>query len=306
MLSLTERLKWALQEDIGRGDATTLATIPVDQQGRARFELKGTGILAGFKVAEQVFALVDPDITIEWLVPEGQLYTPMVFAQLQGNMRSILLGERLALNLMQRMSGIATITHRYAQALQGSSTRLLDTRKTTPLWRDLEKQAVLMGGGVNHRFGLDDGILIKDNHIAAAGGVENAIKRAKESAYLLKIECEVGNMQELRQALEAGADRVMLDNMDNAALLQAVQLRNEIAPHISLEASGNMTLSRLPSVAQTGVDYISVGALTHSAPNVDISLEVLAEVFADSTETTPDETSAGSEQAQGSASESDA
>jgi nicotinate-nucleotide pyrophosphorylase (carboxylating) len=271
---LDQRLLLALREDIGRGDVTTLATVPQHQQGRAVFKLKQPGVLYGLGVAERVFALLDPGVQVSWQADEGQPLMPCVFGELQGPLRAILTGERLALNLMQRLSGVATITWQHAQALAGTSTRLLDTRKTTPLWRDLEKRAVLAGGGLNHRHGLDDGILVKDNHVAAAGGVGEAVRRARGQAYLLQVECEVSTLAQLREAIEAGADRVLLDNMSDELLAQAVGLRNQLAPGVSLEASGNMTLERLPHVAFTGVEFVSVGALTHSAPSLDISLDV--------------------------------
>ncbi len=278
MLSLDQRLQAALEEDLGRGDATTLATIPEEQMAQAEFLLKQPGILSGLKVASRVFALVDPEVKVVWMVQDGDSLEGGVFGRLEGRARSLLVGERVSLNLLQRLSGIATLTKSYVNALGDSKTRLLDTRKTTPLWRDLEKAAVRHGGGKNHRFGLDDGILIKDNHIAAAGGITQAIARAKESAYLLKIECEVVSLDGLREALLAGVDRIMLDNMSDALLEQAVRLRDQLAPHISLEASGNMTLERMPRVAASGVDFVSVGALTHSAPALDISLNILSEI----------------------------
>ncbi|AFZ68039.1 carboxylating nicotinate-nucleotide diphosphorylase [Deinococcus peraridilitoris] len=275
MLTLTERLRAALAEDVGRGDATTLGTIPVDQAGHASFLLKQPGLLSGLSAAAQAFTLLDPSVRVCWHVTEGQPLPPgCLIGEVSGPMRALLGAERVALNLLQRMSGIATHTYAHAQALQGTRARLLDTRKTTPLWRDLEKQATRHGGASNHRWGLDDGILIKDNHIEAVGSVAEAVRRARASAYLLKVECEVETLDELREALTAGADRVLLDNMMDTVLAQAVALRDELAPHVTLEASGNMTLERLPRVAQSGVDYISVGALTHSAPSLDISLNV--------------------------------
>ncbi|MBB6097677.1 nicotinate-nucleotide pyrophosphorylase (carboxylating) [Deinobacterium chartae] len=277
MLPLSERLRFALEEDLGRGDLTTLATVPAGAQGRASFDLKQAGVLFGLEVARQVFALVDPRLEVHWSARDGDFLEPLdrvSFGEVRGELRSILVGERLALNLLQRLSGVATLTRRYAAALEGTRTRLLDTRKTTPLWRDLEKAAVRAGGGFNHRFGLDDGILIKDNHVASAGGVRAAVEAALGMAYLIRVECEVTRLSELREALEAGAERILLDNMDDDTLREAVRLRDRLAPGVSLEASGNMTLERLPKVAATGVDFVSVGALTHSAPALDISLNV--------------------------------
>ncbi|WP_221088685.1 carboxylating nicotinate-nucleotide diphosphorylase [Deinococcus aquaedulcis] len=272
MLSLDDRLRAALAEDIGRGDATTLATIPAGQPARAEFLLKEPGVLSGLEVAARVFALVDERVTVTWTARDGEARERGVFGTLAGPARSLLTGERLALNLLQRLSGVATQTRRYVDALGEGRTRLLDTRKTTPLWRDLEKQAVRDGGGFNHRAGLDDGILIKDNHVAAAGGIAEAIRRARDHAYLLKVECEVPDLPGLEEALRAGADRVLLDNMNDALLAEAVSLRDRVAPHVTLEASGNMTLERLPRVQESGVDFVSAGALTHSAPALDISL----------------------------------
>jgi len=272
--SLTDRLRLALQEDLGRGDATTLSTIPAAQGGVAVLKLKQAGILAGQDVARQVFALTGADLHVQWLQPEGEPLVPGVIGEVRGNLRAILTAERLALNLMQRLSGVATLTRTYADALAGTRTRLLDTRKTTPLWRDLEKYAVRVGGGLNHRHGLDDGLLIKDNHVAAAGSVGEAVRRARSGGYLLQVECEVSTPAQVQEALDAGADRLLLDNMPDDQMREAVLLRDRHAPRVTLEASGNMTLARLPHVARTGVDFVSVGALTHSAPALDISLDV--------------------------------
>ena len=271
---LDHRLHLALHEDIGRGDVTTVATVPEGAMGQAVIRLKQPGVLSGLAVAERVFALLDPSVQVKWQAAEGTPLEPQTIGEVHGPLRSILTGERLALNLMQRLSGVATTTWQHAQAIRGSSARLLDTRKTTPLWRDLEKQAVLAGGGFNHRHGLDDGILVKDNHVAAAGGVTEAVRRARGSGYLLQVQCEVSSLAQLQEAIEAGVDRVLLDNMDNDLMAEAVQVRNRLAPSVTLEASGNMTLERLKGVAATGVDFISVGGLTHSAPSLDISLDV--------------------------------
>ncbi|ACO46296.1 carboxylating nicotinate-nucleotide diphosphorylase [Deinococcus deserti] len=276
MLSLDDRLRAALAEDIGRGDATTLATIPASQTARAEVLMKESGVLSGLDVAARVFTLMDPRLTVRWSAVDGEQRERGPIGVIEGPARSLLSAERLALNLLQRLSGVATQTRRHVDALGSGHTQLLDTRKTTPLWRDLEKQAVRHGGGLNHRAGLDDGILIKDNHVAAAGGVTEAICRARTHAYLLKVECEVSDLAGLREALRAGADRVLLDNMNDDLLAEAVAVRNELAPHVTLEASGNMTLERLPKVATSGVDYVSVGALTHSAPALDISLNFLS------------------------------
>ncbi|WP_034384235.1 carboxylating nicotinate-nucleotide diphosphorylase [Deinococcus sp. YIM 77859] len=277
MLSLDDRLCAALAEDLGRGDATSQAIIPAGQLARAEVLLKEPGVLSGLSAAQRVFALLDSAVQVSWQAGDGEQRERGVIGTISGPARSILSGERLALNLLQRLSGIATLTRHYADALVGSRTRLLDTRKTTPLWRDLEKAAVRHGGGLNHRAGLDDGLLIKDNHIAAAGGITAAITRARGSGYLLKVECEVSNLAELEEALHAGADRVLLDNMEDDQLAAAVRVRDRLAPQVTLEASGNMTLERLPRVAASGVDFVSVGALTHSAPALDISLNFILE-----------------------------
>lgn len=272
MLSLDERLRAALAEDVGRGDVTTQATIPEAQTARAEVRLKEPGVLSGLAVAERVFTLLDPRVEVCWAAQDGERRNPGVIGTVVGPARSVLSGERVALNLLQRLSGIATLTRQYVEALAGTPTRLLDTRKTTPLWRDLEKAAVRHGGGMNHRAGLDDGLLIKDNHIAAAGSIRAAVTRARSFSYLLKVECEVSDLAGLEEALHAGADRVLLDNMGDDLLAEAVRLRDRLAPRVTLEASGNMTLERLPGVAASGVDFVSVGALTHSAPALDLSL----------------------------------
>lgn len=274
MLSLQERLLAALAEDLGRGDVTTLAVIPAPRTTTAQFELRQAGVLSGLEVVAQVFQLLDPTLHLTWTVAEGAWLPPGVVGTVEGSARAILMGERVALNLLQRLSGIATLTYRAVEALAGSDVQLLDTRKTTPLWRDLEKRAVRAGGGRNHRLGLDDGILIKDNHIAAAGGITAAVTLAREFAYLLKVECEVTSFEELSLALAAGVDRVLLDNMVDH-LGEAHRIRQEMAPHVTLEASGNMTVEQLPAVGKTGVDFVSMGALTHSAPALDIALEIM-------------------------------
>lgn len=273
MLSLDDRLKAALAEDMGRGDITTLSTVAAETQAQGVFKLKMPGVVSALGVATRVFELVDPQIQVKWLAKDGDVLPVGTLGEISGPARSILIGERVALNLMQRMSGIATLTHAYARELAGTKTKLLDTRKTTPLWRDLEKAAVLHGGGQNHRLGLDDGVLIKDNHIVAAGGILAAIAGAKTGAYLLKVLCEVTSLEELTEALQAGADRIMLDNFDDEALIKACEIRDQLASYISLEVSGGVTLERLKSIANSGADYVSVGALTHSSKSLDISLD---------------------------------
>lgn len=276
MITLDDRLLAALHEDLGRGDATTLATVPAPATGRARFLLKQDGVPSGFAAAARAFELLDPGARARWFVPEGvPAAARTVLGEVSGSLHALLGAERVALNLLQRLGGIATFTAAHVRALGDGPTRLLDTRKTTPLWRDLEKEATAHGGALNHRHGLDDGILIKDNHVLAVGSVRECVRRARAHAYLLKVQCEVTDEAELIEALEAGADRVLLDNMTDDAIRAAVGVRDRLAPHVTLEASGNMTLDRLPKVARTGVDYVSVGALTHSAPSLDVSLELL-------------------------------
>lgn len=261
----------ALEEDFGPGDVTS-ALVPADATGAAYVVAKSDLVLAGQEAFTEVFRQVDPTSTVEFSVADGTLVTPKTrVGRVEGSSRSLLMAERTALNLLQRLCGIATMAHTASQAVAGTKARVVDTRKTTPAWRALEKAAVRAGGASNHRFGLFDGILIKDNHIAAVGGVTQAIEAARKSAHhLVKIECEVTNLDELDEALAAGADVVLLDNMDNDTMRTAVE---RTAGRAVLEASGNVTIERLPSIAATGVDLISMGALTHSAKASDLSLE---------------------------------
>jgi nicotinate-nucleotide pyrophosphorylase (carboxylating) len=272
-LSLDERLRLALQEDVGPGDVTTQATVPADRVGEARAVVRGPCVLSGLTVFSRVFSLVDHTLQIRSSCRDGdRVEADTVVSIVQGALASILTAERTALNLLQRLCGIATLTDRLVQAVAGTRCRILDTRKTTPLWRDLEKAAVRHGGGQNHRFGLFDGILIKDNHLAAAGGVRPAIERARRAApHTLRVEVEVDSLEQLREALEAGADVIMLDNFSVDQVRRGVELA---AGRALLEVSGGITLETARAYAETGVDFISVGALTHSAPAVDISLEV--------------------------------
>lgn len=262
-----------LGEDVGRGDVTTLATIPPGTVGRARIEARQVAVIAGIEVAEACFAELSGEV--KW-VPErrdGDLVEPGdVIARLEGPLASILTGERTALNILQRLSGVATLTRRFVEAIADTSSTIVDTRKTTPGLRVLEKYAVTVGGGRNHRLGLDDGILIKDNHIAAAGGIRLAVERAREhSAHGLKIEVEVADLDGLDVAIESGADIVMLDNMSPELVAEAVR---RAGGGVILEASGGINPDNVRTFAETGVDLISIGALTHSAPAVDIALEV--------------------------------
>ncbi|HEX9243619.1 MAG TPA: carboxylating nicotinate-nucleotide diphosphorylase [Anaeromyxobacter sp.] len=269
-----ERLvELALEEDLLLGDATSEATIDAAARGQGGFLAKEDLVLAGAAVARRIFERLGATCAFD-AADGARITRGTSFGTATGPLRALLAAERTSLNFLQRLSGVATATRRCVDALAvgGGKTRLLDTRKTTPGWRMLEKDAVRAGGGKNHRFALGDGILIKDNHVAACGGVAEAVRRARERAgAMLKIEVEVVDLPGLEAAVAAGADIVLLDNMDDAAMAEAV-LR--AAGRVLLEASGNMTLARLPRVAATGVDYVSMGAITHSAPAVDISFEL--------------------------------
>jgi nicotinate-nucleotide pyrophosphorylase (carboxylating) len=273
---INKSIKLWLEEDIGTGDVTTMTTIPLDHRSKGIIHVKEDGIVAGIPVAKAVFAEVDSELIFEPKVTEGtSIKKGDVLATIEGNTRSILLGERLSLNLLQRMSGIATRTKQYVDQLEGLPTRLVDTRKTTPGHRMLEKYAVRVGGGHNHRFGLYDAVMIKDNHIKGAGGIAQAIQSARSNIpHTMKIEVEVENFEQLDLALAAGADIIMLDNMDLVAMKQAVALIRQQSPHIVIEGSGSVTLETIKSIAQTGVDVISVGRLTYSVAALDISLDL--------------------------------
>lgn len=269
----------ALAEDIGTGDITSLATIPADRTATAVMLAKQEGVLSGIDVAEEVFRTVDPSLEFSTLKTNGDdVRDREDIAMVKGNARSILTAERTALNFVQRLSGVATITAHYVAAVSGSSTAIVDTRKTTPGMRLLQKRAVMHGGGRNHRFGLADGVLIKDNHLAAIGGpnrIADAVAAAKTRApHTLRIEVEVTTLAELHEALDAGADIVLLDNMDTVTMAEAIAIRNASGKQAILEASGGITLDRLPELASIGIDLVSVGALTHSAPSLDISLDI--------------------------------
>jgi nicotinate-nucleotide pyrophosphorylase (carboxylating) len=264
-------IRQALREDIGMGDLTTMATVEPGTVARAELVAKEDFVLAGLAVARQVFKTLDPAIAFEMLTADGHpVRRGEVIAWLKGDAALLLQGERVALNLLQRLSGIATMTARYVAEVQGTGARLLDTRKTTPGLRLLEKYAVRMGGGRNHRFSLADGVLIKENHIAAAGSLTAAVQRARERVpHTLRIEVETRDLREVAEALAAGADIILLDNMDNETLRQAVQL---VAGRAQTEASGGVNLETVRAIAETGVDFISVGALTHSVRATDISM----------------------------------
>lgn len=274
-LGLDNFLLDALKEDIGTGDITTECCVPEEAQSRAVFRCKQAGVVCGLEVARRVFFLLDPKVQFESKVSEGtKVQVGDVVATISGPSRSILSGERVALNLMQHMSGVATQTARMVERVAGTHAVIVDTRKTTPGMRVLEKYAVRMGGGTNHRFNLADGVLIKDNHIVAAGGITNAVNNARKMVpHTLKIEVETTNFEEIQEALEAGADIIMLDNMSCADMKKAVEL---IAGRAKVEASGNMGSRDIREVAEAGVDLISIGALTHSVEALDISLQFQA------------------------------
>ncbi len=268
-------LDLALEEDLGQGDVTSEATVDAAALGHGRFLAKEDLVVAGTAVAARVFERLGAACRFE-AADGARVASGTSFGEAQGPMRALLGAERTALNFLQRLSGVATLTRRCVDALarSGGRARLLDTRKTTPGWRALEKEAVRAGGGVNHRFSLGDGILVKDNHVAACGGVAEAVRRARARGNAaLRVEVEVTDLLGLEEAIRAGADVVLLDNMDDAALAEAAR---RAAGRVLLEASGNMTLERLPRVGASGVDFASMGALTHGARAVDVSFEVEA------------------------------
>jgi nicotinate-nucleotide pyrophosphorylase (carboxylating) len=268
----------ALTEDVGAGDWTTLWTVPRAATGRAEIRAKAPVVISGTELARRVFARVEADLKITLDVRDGARLEPGDrLLSIEGPLRGLLTGERTALNFLGRLSGIATLTRRFVDAVAGSNARVIDTRKTTPGWRNLEKAAVRDGGGVNHRMGLYDMVLIKENHIAAAGGIAAALGAVRAANHGgLPVEIEVRDLDELRIALEVGVERVLLDNMTPEVLRRAVDLsRATGGGGPELEASGNVTLDTVAAVAATGVDFISVGALTHSAPVADLSLRVI-------------------------------
>ncbi|CAH0121540.1 putative nicotinate-nucleotide pyrophosphorylase [carboxylating] [Paenibacillus sp. CECT 9249] len=275
---LKEQIRAWLQEDVGTGDVTTQYTIAADHQSKGIIHAKESGIVAGLPVARLVFAVVDPELHFSADVQEGaHVERGTVLAVVEGRTRSILTGERLALNLMQRLSGIATKTRSFVDAVAGLNVRLADTRKTTPGHRQLEKYAVRVGGGANHRFGLYDAVMIKDNHIKGAGSIAQAVNRVRAGVpHTMKIEVEVENMDQLQEALEARADIIMLDNMKPEHMKEAVQAIKARAPHAIVEASGNVSLETVRDIAASGVDVISVGGLTYSVKALDISLDLNA------------------------------
>ena len=267
----------ALAEDRGPGDWTTRWIVSARTKARAEIVAKQEGVVAGLSLASAVFLRLDPRVEFEAAVSDGDRIQPdQVICTIAGPARAILTGERTALNFLQRLSGVATATRRYVDAIAGTRTRILDTRKTTPAWRILEKGAVRAGGGENHRVGLFDMVLIKENHAAIAGGIAEAVRRVRDANTKgLRIEVEARDLEEVRQALDARVDRVLLDNMDTQTIREAVRMVRKRATGVEIEASGNMTLDRVREVAEAGVDYISVGAITHSATALDLSLRVL-------------------------------
>lgn len=266
-------LRYAIEEDVGHGDITSQSVVSEEKSARAIIISKGNFIVAGIPFAEEVFRIFDPYTDFRVFYNDGsRVKKGDIIAEVSGRARTILTCERVSLNILQRLSGIATLTAAFVEKIKGLNVKIVDTRKTTPGLRFLEKYAVRVGGGSNHRFGLYDGILIKDNHIEASGSITNAIEAAKKHHHLSKIEVEVENLNDLREALKAGADVVMLDNMPIEEMREAVRLAKGKA---ILEASGNINLNNVRAVAETGVDLISIGAITHSAPAVDISMKIV-------------------------------
>lgn len=271
---LHDLIKRCLREDLGHGDITTQSLIPAEQVSQGVLYAKAEGVIAGIEVCRAVFQYLDPAISMLVLKNDGdEVSFGDTIAQLEGNSRALLTGERTALNFLQHLSGIATHTRQMTELIKYSKAELLDTRKTTPGLRILEKYAVSVGGARNHRFGLYDGVMIKDNHIKAAGSIQKAVSLVRQKVpHTVRIEVEVENLEQLQEALEAKADIILLDNMDTATMKEAVALTNGQA---LLEASGKITAANLAEAAKTGVDFISMGALTHSAPNLDISFDIL-------------------------------
>lgn len=273
-INMDDYIIHALKEDITREDVSTNAVMPENRQGTAQLICKADGIICGLEVFARTFQLLDKTSRFETDVQDGEkVKKGQLIGVVYGEIKALLSGERTALNFLQRMSGIATITSEYAAELRGTNTTLLDTRKTTPNMRPFEKYAVTVGGGKNHRYNLSDGVLLKDNHIGAAGSVKKAVEMAREYApFVRKIEIETETLEQVKEALDAGADIIMLDNMDNETMRKAVEI---IGKRAETECSGNVTKERLKEIAEIGVDYVSSGALTHSAPVLDISLKNL-------------------------------
>ncbi len=272
-LLINNIINLAILEDIGNGDITSILTIPEDLKVKAHIIAKERFILAGMPFVKGVFNTIDGEIKINVFHEEGALLeSGDIIAEVSGRAREILAAERIALNILQRISGIASLTNSYINKVKELPVKIADTRKTTPGMRFMEKYGVKIGGGINHRFGLDDGILIKDNHIKIVGSIKKAVELAKRSHHLLKVEVEVKNLLEFNEALESGADVIMLDNMSLEDIREAVRIAKG---KVLIEASGNVTLDNVVSIAETGVDIISIGSLTHSARAVDISMKII-------------------------------
>lgn len=278
---IDELIDLAFSEDVGDGDHTTLSTIPASAVGRQRLLIKGEGVLSGVAVAQRVFERLDPSVKINVMIPDGSRVKPGDVAFIaEGPVRSLLVGERTMLNIMQRMSGVATMTDRYQRELEGTKAKVIDTRKTTPGMRVLEKEAVAAGGGGNHRMGLYDMILIKDNHIDFAGGIRKAVEGARnylaEKGKKLRIEVEARSLDDVREIIAVGGvDRVMFDNFSPELTREGVKIVRELAPSMEIESSGGITLENLRAYGEAGVDYISVGALTHSVKGLDMSFKAI-------------------------------
>lgn len=271
--SVHEMIRRALEEDLGYCDITTSLLVPEEKRSKALYIAKGNFVLAGFPFAKAVFDLIDPSTSLHTFFGEGSnVLRGDVLGEVSGRTAVLFAGERTSLNILQRLSGIATLTNQFVDAVRGTATRIVDTRKTTPCHRFMEKYAVRMGGGSNHRYGLFDGILIKDNHIEEVGSVRDAVMMAKAGHHLSKIEVEVENLKELQEAIDAGADVVMLDNMSVQDMAEAVRIAEG---KVMLEASGNISLENVRDVAETGVDLISVGSLTHSVTAADVSMKII-------------------------------
>jgi nicotinate-nucleotide pyrophosphorylase (carboxylating) len=271
--TVIQLLQHAIEEDVGNGDITTALLIPEESESRALYVAKANFVIAGFPFAKEVFNILDKDTVFKTYFAEGaKVRKGDILGEVSGKTKTLLAGERVGLNILQRLSGVATLTSSFVDAVMGTGAKIIDTRKTTPCMRFMEKYAVRMGGGVNHRFGLFDGILIKDNHIEAVGSITKAVSLAKAGHHLVKIEVEVENLNDLQEAIEAGADVIMLDNMSVNDMKEAVKI---VQKRVPLEASGNVSLQNVREIAETGVDLISVGALTHSVVAADISLKIV-------------------------------
>lgn len=271
--SIRQLIEHSLEEDIGSGDVTTSLIVPTEHESTALIVAKDNFVLAGIPFVKEVFDILDASVKFDALIEDGsRVRKGDIIAEINGRTRVLLMGERVSLNILQHLSGIATMTYKFVAKVKGTKAKILDTRKTMPCMRFMEKYAVRMGGGKNHRFGLYDGILIKDNHIEAAGGIKWAVAMAEEGRYLSRIEVEAENIKDVKDALSAGADIIMLDNMPLKEIKEAVKL---VKGKVTIEVSGNVTLDNVREIADIGVDLISVGAITHSAPAVDISMKII-------------------------------